>query len=295
MCAQRYDPAHERFLPADGAALYYREIGTGQPIIILHGGPDFDFSYMLPAMDRFATSFRLIYYAQRGRGKSSGQVRPDEVSIDSETADLERVRQHFGLDTVAVLGHSWGGVLAMEYAIRHPERVSHLILLNSGPASQDDFLLFRAARAARTPEVLAQLNLLRSAPGYIEGDLEAEAAYYRVHFAPTIRNAEQLERLVQSLRVNFRKDDIIKARLIEDRLMQETWLRPDYNLLPGLRRLSSPSLVVHSDHDFIPVECAAHIAEALSGARFVLLNNCGHFSYEECADKIETALVDLLR
>ncbi len=63
------EPApREGYIAVENAKLHYREIGQGQPIIILHGGPDFDHSYLLPDMDRLADPFRLIYYDQRGRG-----------------------------------------------------------------------------------------------------------------------------------------------------------------------------------------------------------------------------------
>jgi proline iminopeptidase len=294
MSAERPPVPREGFIPVDGAELYYREVGQGRPIIILHGGPDFDHNYFLPAMDRFADAYRLIYYAQRGRGKSSGSVRPRDVSLESEMADLDRVREHFGLESAAVLGHSWGGVLAMEYAIHHPARVSQLILLNTGPASHEDYLRFRQERNRRTPEVMVKLKTLSAAPGYANGDREAEAAYYRVHFGPTIRQPENLARLVQSLRVNFSAPDILKARAIEERLMQQTWLSDDYNLFPSLARLHIPTLVIHGDDDLIPIICAVHIVQAIPGTRFVLLRDCGHFSYLEQSDKVQQAITDLL-
>ncbi len=71
MCAtfQPDCPAlREGYIPAGNARLYYRDIGQGQPIIVLHGGPDFDHTYLLPDLDRLSDSFRLIYYDQRGRG-----------------------------------------------------------------------------------------------------------------------------------------------------------------------------------------------------------------------------------
>ncbi len=143
---------HEGLVRTDQAQLYVREIGTGRPIIVMHGGPDFDHCYLLPEMDRLADAFRLIYYDQRGRGRSARGVRPGDVSIRSEIEDLESVRRHFQLESVAVLGHSWGGVLAMEYAIRHPDRVSHLVLMNTAPASRDDRLLFEEyLRRVRAP------------------------------------------------------------------------------------------------------------------------------------------------
>jgi len=66
-------------------------------------------------------------------------VLPEEVTLTSDVDDVDSVRQHFRLQSSALLGHSWGTVLALEYALRHPERVSHMILMNPGPASASDF------------------------------------------------------------------------------------------------------------------------------------------------------------
>ena len=115
--------------------MYVRDVGTGPPIIVVHGGPDFDHQYLLPEMDTLADAFHLVYYDQRGRGRSFAGERPDDVGIASEVDDLDSVRERFGFDQFAVLGHSWGGLLAATYAIRRPDRVSHLILMNCAPLS----------------------------------------------------------------------------------------------------------------------------------------------------------------
>src|SRR5215475_9204988 len=100
--------AREFRVPVGKSDLYAREIGRGQPIIVLHGGPDFDHTYFLPDMDRLSDSYRLLYYDQRGRGRSAAGVEPEDVTMESEIADLDKVRQYFHLDRTAILGHSWG-------------------------------------------------------------------------------------------------------------------------------------------------------------------------------------------
>lgn len=87
----------EGYIQVKNTELYYREIGKGQPMIILHGGPDFDHTYLLPDMDRLSDSFRLIYYDQRGRGKSTKNVQPEDVSLASDIEDLESIRKYFQL------------------------------------------------------------------------------------------------------------------------------------------------------------------------------------------------------
>src|SRR5262245_8774243 len=76
--------ASESRVPAGATSLYARAIGQGPPVIVLHGGPDFDHGYLLPDLDRLADTFRLIYYDQRGRGRSAEGVRPADVTLASD-------------------------------------------------------------------------------------------------------------------------------------------------------------------------------------------------------------------
>lgn len=284
----------EGYVQVDGATLLYREVGQGKSIIVLHGGPEFDHTYLLPELDWLSDSFRLIYYDQRGRGRSAAGVQPADVSLTSEMEDLERVREHFGLESVALLGHSWGGLLALEYAARHPERVSRLILMNTAPITRHDLTAFVQSRRDNTPDIVEQLHALSANAGYLAGDPDAAAAYYRVHFSPTIRQPDQLESFVANLLANATSDGILRARAIEHRLLQQTWLAEGYDLLSRLNHLTVPTLIVHGDYDFIPVECVKPIADAMSGSRFVLLRDCGHFSYRDQPDEVRAEIIHFM-
>jgi len=264
------------------AQLFLRSVGEGRPIIVLHGGPDFDHNYLLPELDRLAESFHLIYYDQRGRGRSAGDVTPDEVTIASEVEDLDSVRRQFGLESVALLGHSFGGLLAMEYTTRHPERVSHLVLANTAPASGADVRAFRQHLLDLRPaEDVERMRSLKSSARYQAGDIETEAAYYRIHFRAALRRPEHVEQIVGRLRAYFTEEGVLTARAIEERLYDDTWNSEAYDLVPKLRQLDIPTLVVHGEHDFVPVELAARIAEAMPRGRLVVLPECGHFPYLE--------------
>lgn len=275
-------PREER-VPAEGASLYARDVGRGQPIVVLHGGPDFDHTYLLPDLDRLADAFRLIYYDQRGRGRSGDGVKPEDVTLASDLADLDRVRGHFHLASTAVLGHSWGTVLALDYAIRHPERVSHLILMNPAPASAADYRRFRQERLEALGSDLARLRAAAATDGYKAGDPDAVAAYYRIHFKAALRRPKDYERLMARMRPSFTTAEaVLKARHVEDRLMADTWSSDGYDVLPRLRHLKTPTLVIYGDHDFIPSFVAEHISQAVPNARLVTMKECGHFAYLEC-------------
>jgi len=279
--------ARTGLIPAGGARLHFRDVGQGPPIVVLHGGPDFGYDYLLPELDRLAERFRVIYYDQRGRGRSADGVRPADVTVESEMDDLDRVRRHFGLESVAVLGHSWGGVLAMEYASHHPERLTGLVLLNTAPASHADVQVFRRhLRRIRPPGDVEAMQSLAATTEFRAGNLDVESAYYRIHYRPAVHAPELLDRLLPRLRKNFTPERVLTARAIEDRLYDQTWSSPGHDLLPKLRRLALPTLVLHGENDFVPVELAAHVAQAIPAARLAVVPQCGHFAYLEAPDAV---------
>lgn len=278
---QRSDVPRESRIAVGGAELYAREIGKGTGIIVLHGGPDFDHSYLLPELDRLSDAYRLIYYDQRGRGRSAEGVRPEDVTLASDIADIDKVREHFQLGSVVLLGHSWGTVLALEYALRHPERVSRLILMNPAPASADDYKQLRKEWLEKRPEDMERRKAIAASAAYQQGDPEAVTAYYRIHFKPALARSEDYEKIIARMRASFTSPGVLKARAVEARLMNETWSLPDYNLLPQLKKVSVPTLVIYGDHEFIPAGTAEHITQAMANARMVTLKDCGHFSYME--------------
>ena len=285
--AAQIKPAGEREsrIPVQGGELYCREVGQGTPMIVLHGGPDFDIAYLLPELDRLSDKFHLIYYDQRGRGRSTDHVKPEDVTLESEMADLDQVREHFRLDKVVLLGHSWGTVLALEYALRHPESVSRLVLMDPAPASAADINRFRKERVEKWPALVELRKAIADTTAYKEADPDAVVAYYRVHFKPALAQSEYYEKLILRMQARFieeGKEGILKSRAVEDRLVNETWASPNgYDLHPKLRGLNIPALVITGDHDFFPF-AAEHIAQAIPGARLVTLKDCGHFPYLEC-------------
>jgi proline iminopeptidase len=283
----------EGYFPVPGARLFFREIGDGEALVVVHGGPDFNHNYLLPEFDRLASAFRLIYYDQRGRGKSSQGVTPETVSITSEIDDLCRLRQHFGLETFSIVGHSWGALLAMEYASRHSDCLRRLILLNTAPASHADLLRFRQQRETTDPQALATIRTIAATCEYAKGDVETDVAYYRAHFGKTV-GSDQLESVVNRLRSHFTPPDIIKARAIEDRLYAQSWLSPDYDVLARLDNVQVPTLIIHGDRDFVPRECARNVAEAMSHSRLVVLAQCGHFCYIDRPAEVLAAIVDFM-
>src|SRR5262245_23270506 len=116
-----------------GVRLYYRSVGAGAPVIFLSGGPGFDVDYVMPVADFIPGSFRRIFLEQRGTGRSRAvPIVSENMTVREVVEDLEALRMHLWQERLFLVGHSWGGMLAMAYAAAYPDRVDRLILIDSG-------------------------------------------------------------------------------------------------------------------------------------------------------------------
>ena len=158
--------------------------------------------------------------------------------------------------------------------------------MNPAPASHVDLMRFRQQREVMEAESLSAMCRLAATEGFAQGDIEVEARYYRAHFGSTVKRPQDLDSVVARLRSHFTPHDILKARAIEQRLYDQTWCKPEYNVLDRVVRCPSRTLVIRGDYDFIPQDCAMSIVDAIPGAQLALLENCGHFAYLERTEDV---------
>jgi len=111
-------------------SLFVKVMGQGYPLVLMHGGPSLDHTTLLP-LEPLADQFTLIFYDHRCNGRSEG-AEASTMTFENLTADAEALRQALGFEQWAVLGHSFGGNVALEYALRYPQSLSRLVLMNTG-------------------------------------------------------------------------------------------------------------------------------------------------------------------
>src|SRR5206468_3820024 len=174
---------NETLVAVNGVRLYTRRVGDGPPVVVLHGGPGAHHDYLLPQYDRLARGRSLIYYDQRGGGRSPvGRDVP--VGWQEHVADLEALRARSGLERLTLLGYSWGGLLAVLYALKHPDRVERLALVSSAPVTaawRDEFERRFAERMAQPWIARSRADLVAS--GLSRTDPEK---YRRIAFALSV-------------------------------------------------------------------------------------------------------------
>jgi proline iminopeptidase len=231
-----------------------------------------------------AEDHELVFYDQRGGGKSRTDD-PAPITWRTHVEDLAAVATELELGPLELVGYSWGGLLAMLYATEAARSASSvspapasLTLIDPAPATREFRDRFEAEFSRRQQSAdVQQLRAELAASGLRERDPDA----YR-HRAFELSVAGYFADPA-------RARDLTPFRVI-GRVQQSVWASlGDFDLLPELRRLSLPALVVHGRADPIPVESSKAVAEAL-GARLVVLDDCGHVPYVEQPESLFEAI-----
>ncbi len=260
-----------------GVRLFERRIGRGPATVVLHGGPGAHHDYLLPGFDALAAGRTLIYYDQRGGGRSSV---PREVPVGwrEQVADLDALREAWGLERLSIAGYSWGGLLALLYATDHPAHVERLALVSPAPAWHSARVEYERRLAERTmAPALQEARAALRASGLRERDPEA---FQRRSFELSVAGYFHDPAKVSAL-TPFR---------VTGRTQHEVWNSlGDYDLRPALERVRVPVVVLHGDDDPIPAESARALATALA-APFHLLPDCGHVPYVEAFEEFRRLL-----
>lgn len=260
-----------------GCDLHYKTFGSGAPIIVLHGGPGMDHEYLLPQMRWLATDHEVTFYDQRGSGRSwNTAINEETMTMERFVDDLEALRERLRYERFTLIGHSWGGMLAMQYAIAHPEHLSALVLMDSIPATSTGYQAFLTESNQRTADLKVELEQIQNSEAFKKGDSPIVAKWYRLIFSKYVAKAEDAKKIAlaftpQAALNGFKIDDIFTNR----------YLLKEYDLRADLSTLNIPTLVIQGASDPIPAWTAQEIADAIPHSEIVILNDCGHFPYIE--------------
>lgn len=266
------------FSTADGRTLAYRRAGSGPPLLCHPGGPGWSSRYFGADLGGLGERLELLLLDPRGTGGSDRPHDAGAYRIPDYVADLEAFREHLGLETASVVGHSHGGVVAMAWAAEHAEHVDRLVLASTLPRfapEQEAAMTAAMERHAAEPWYDDARAALEEEQGAAFGSDESLAAVVRRELPFYFARWGSGERayVEESLGETPNGDAL---GLFNAEIFQSFDLRPDLALV------RAPTLVITGEEDFIcgPV-CAAEIAEGIAGAEKVLLPDAGHFVFVE--------------
>lgn len=264
----------------DGVRLFYKVVGSGpETLVAVHGGPGNSLNSILPDLEPLAKNRTVIYYDQRGGGRSDLIKDGKKLSIQKHIEDLETVRQFFRLDKMTLLGNSWGGLLIAYYAVAHPDRVGRLILHDSAPPtkvllSEMDDELQRRLKRLYTDEELKSVSAAVSMESWLKSpDPRAVCRKMWQTLFPAYVAKVDSDKLIKGDVCSGPEDAVRRQRMVMDQIWRSLG---DYNLLPSLGVVKAPVLVIQGEADPIPIAASEAWASTLPNARLLIINGAGH-------------------
>ena len=269
-----------------GTELFYEVIGDGDApvVLMLHGGLGFDSTYFRPLFDRLArppARRRVVYLDQRHNGRS-GRPPVDTITMEQLADDAAEVLSIVGADpsSTVVLGHSYGGFVAQELALRHPSSVAGLVLLSTGPGqlgegeSEDP-----GEQGAPPPPELAEV--LSAFPA---NDAEFEDMGARLMpFYFRQRSADEVAEIIAG------------TVLSRDAMVRSMEVLGGWSSVDRLSSITQPTLVMVGAYDyFTSPPQSMRIASRIPDAELVILEDSGHMLFHDEPDPFFFVLEDWL-
>jgi proline iminopeptidase len=263
-------------------SLYVDVVGQGDPVVLMHGGPSADL-WTMGTFRQCADEFTLVFYDHRCNGRSVG-VPVSSMTWENLAADADALRRHLRFEKWSVLGHSFGGQVALEYALRYPDRVSRLVLLDTGADS-------RWARE-NAPRLLARrgcsphkIELVRR---WFHGEFTPrEYLPIFVRISGAYMSGSGWAPLARAMaaggwRTRMRAEPLI----FHGRHLSVGW-----SVVTRLGEIAAPTLVIAGRDDFVfPPECQHELADGIPESELVIVDRAGHSPQDEQPTEVIRAL-----
>ena len=260
---------------ANGAELFYLEVGKGVPCLVMHGGLGVDHTQFRDGLDPLGDVLRLVYHDHRCNGRS-GRPPIETLTLEQLADDADSLRSHLGYERVAVLGHSYGGCLALQYALRHPRHLSHLVLVGTTAAwDYTEELLAELRRRRPDPVVLAAFLDLPADDATFARNQELVAAALGFHALGPARAKRLFGETLWSPAANARSRELMAGCDVVSRLGE----------------IDVPTLILSGRHDFFcPPSQAERLRRGIRGSQLVVFEQSGHYPFVEEAEAFRHAV-----
>ena len=269
--------------------LHYHSYGKGKPVVILTGGPGSSYLQLEQVAMRVGQTHHAILLEQRGTGRSK-PVPYDTSTINIRTAheDILRLLDHLKIDKASLLGHSWGGMLAMSFAGFRPDKVASLLLIDSGPFSADQsfFDIYSANMDARLSPAEKKERYDDYKAGERNMTPEAQEAIYKWELVPVLYDRTKVDSLIK----------IINKGAPNPRagsMLFQSFMSNSEGLKRRLAKLAVPVYIIAGAQDpaaFMSYE----IKQAIPHSKLFWINHSGHFPMYEQPDRFYEVLKGVL-
>lgn len=260
-------------IEVDDTRLHYERIGHGEPIVILHGGPGEDHNYLVLPLAHLADEYRLIFYDQRYMGESDPNIDTTKISTEVYVEDLEAIRKYFELEKMNLLGNSWGGMLAMQYAIQYQDHLNSMILLSPMGGSSDFFQPFKRVKQQRwRRKDSLDWAKLKQTEAYQNRDTGALTKASKIKYRTYFHHPENAKKL----NFNYGPNTLKNGSTINSYIIPEYY---DYDIHQALEKVEAPTLILHGKSDPILPKYIKQLHQALPNSKLIQYEEAGHMLF----------------
>ncbi len=280
-------PIQEGYVDAHGVMIYYKIIGRGAPLMIVHGGPGASHDYFLPHLLPLARTNQLVFIDERGSGRSQKLEDAKQYTVENMADDVEAVRVALHLGKMSLLGHSYGGVLAQAYALKYQQNLSHLILAGTFASTREINEALARMKAAMPADKRARVDELEKAGLFGKGPVW-EHGRYPAEYA-TLAWGDGYFPYLYGARPDATYDAQSGNTSTAWDLYREMWGSHGEFVVDGnltsveyLDRLSSvhvPTLIMAGDHDESDPKMSREMHAKIAGSQLLILPNSGHMTF----------------
>jgi len=279
-------PIQEGFVDANGVLIYYKLIGSGPPLLIVHGGPGASHDYFLPYLLPLARHHRLVFIDERGSGRSAKLEDARLYTVENMVEDAEAVRQALHLGKVALLGHSYGGVLAQAYALKYQGHLSRLLLCSTFSSTKALNEVFVQMKEKMAPELRERIDKMEKEGLFGHGKDYEKSRYTNDYM--TAAWAEGYFPYLYQKHPDANFDPIANGIMSWD-LYREMWGSHGEFVIDGnltsveytdrLPTIHVPTLITAGDHDESDPSLARVMHEKIAGSKLVIFPESGHMTF----------------
>lgn len=279
VCAFGQTLITEQNYEINGTTIFVKTIGTGAPLLIAHGGPGLGHDYLVEPFRQLADQYKLIFYDQRGCGRSAGFKEDDTVSIQTMVKDLEELRKELKLEKINLVGQSWGTLIALNYAFSYEQHIKKLLLLEPAPGSTEYLPQIQKTILERlTPSEKEQLAALMQSP-----ELKKNPEIFKEFMQ--IRTDTYFYDTTYARLPRFEYFDSSSVQKFFSSSAKFSPYLMNYDLYSQMESITLPILIVHGDADVIPNEAIERMCKAIKTSALHIIKNCGHFVHIEKPDQ----------
>jgi proline iminopeptidase len=263
---------------------FKKETGKGEPLLIVHGGPGLNHTYLLPHLKNLSKWYTLVFYDQRACGRSAIPS-SDSTSLKFFADDIEGIRKNLGVEKILLFGHSWGAIPVTQYALDYPDRVKGIIYCNPSTLSKEYDAIIQETQALRiTGRDSTNRSIIIGSPDFKAGKADAYRRLLMLSFLHSFADEANFEKLKFELQPKFKQaSQVLYAALGAD--------LKDYNYYNSVQRFRFPTLILHGREDVLPLQASERLLESIPNSRLTIFRNSGHFIFIEEPKKFYQEMV----